>query len=108
MNAASALPVITIQSTAMASRRVFRPVALDCGSVYFTVSAMPTEAVDAATLPFFSQPPCCERCGGRGEIRVHFDRDCELVRGDHFHRICPCGYRWVEQCRERPAEQQRS
>ena len=40
---------------------------------------MPPEAVDADTLPFFSQLPCCERCGGRGEIRVHFDRDCELA-----------------------------
>jgi len=42
---------------------------------------MPTEAVDADTLPFFSQPARCERCGGRGEIRVHFDRDCGLVGG---------------------------
>jgi len=23
----------------------------------------------------------------RHEIRVHFDRDCDLVRGDHFHRV---------------------
>jgi hypothetical protein len=35
-------------------------------------------------------------------------RDCELVRGDHFHRICPCGHRWVEQCSERRAVGARS
>jgi hypothetical protein len=41
----------------------------------------------------------CSRCGARFEIRVHFDRDCEEVTGGaHYHRICNCGYRWIEQC----------
>jgi hypothetical protein len=40
----------------------------------------------------------CPRCGARYEIRVHFDRDCALVRGDHFHRVCPKGHRWIERC----------
>jgi len=45
--------------------------------------------VSAATLPPFSNMRAvCARCGARWGIRVHFDRDCALVRGDHFHRIC--------------------
>jgi hypothetical protein len=36
---------------------------------------------------------------GRGET---FDRDCALVRGDHFHRLCRCGHEWLEQCSENP------
>jgi hypothetical protein len=39
----------------------------------------------------------------RCEIRVHFDRGCaEVTGGDHFHRICPCGHRWVERASEGP------
>ena len=49
--------------------------------------------IDVATLP---------GAAPRDEIRVHFDRDCAEMRGDHFHRICPCGHRWVERCREDP------
>ena len=57
--------------------------------------------VDAATLPLFSNMRAvCARCGGRREIRVHYDRDCPLVRGTHFHRLCACGYSWVEQTSE--------
>jgi len=56
--------------------------------------------VDAATLPPFTNQRGCARCGARYEIRVHFDRDCELVRGDHFHRVCSCGHRWLERCSE--------
>jgi len=37
---------------------------------------------------------------GRRLIRVHFDRDCAEARGDHFDRLCPCGHRWAERCRE--------
>jgi len=49
--------------------------------------------VDVATLPPFSNHRAvCARCGARYEIRVHFDRGCELARGgDHFHRLCRCG-----------------
>ena len=25
-----------------------------------------------------------------------------VVGGEHFHRICNCGHRWAEQCREAP------
>jgi len=58
---------------------------------------MPTPApVDASELPSFSNQAGCSRCGARYEIRVHFDRDCALVRGAHFHRICRCGHRWLE------------
>lgn len=59
--------------------------------------------VDAATLPPFSnQRAVCERCGNRREIRVHFDRGCELARGgDHYHRLCRCGHEWLERCDER-------
>ena len=61
---------------------------------------MKASAVDVTTLPPFSNHRAvCVRCGRRFEIRVHFDRDCALVRGAHFHRLCPCGHRWVEQAR---------
>src|SRR5712691_7313104 len=56
----------------------------------------PAEPVDVATLPPFSNQRGCPRCGARYEIRVHFDRDCAEVRGDHFHRLCRCGHRWLE------------
>src|SRR4029453_1611779 len=46
------------------------------------------------------RPRPCRRCGGRGPIRVHFDRDCARARGDHFHRRCPCGHEWIERCHE--------
>src|SRR5438552_370331 len=55
-----------------------------------------------AALPPFSNQRGCLRCGARYEIRVHFDRDCAEVRGDHFHRVCPSGHRWVEPCSEGP------
>ena len=58
--------------------------------------------LDAATLPPFSNQRGCPRCGARYEIRVHFDRDCAEVRGDHFHRLCRCGHRWLERCSENP------
>ncbi len=61
---------------------------------------MPAKAVDVATLPPFSNQRGCPRCGARYEIRVHFDRDCAAVRGDHFHRLCRCGHRWLERCGE--------
>ncbi|HKA28014.1 MAG TPA: hypothetical protein VKH82_01470 [Candidatus Binatia bacterium] len=62
---------------------------------------MTTAPVDAAALPPFSNMRArCARCGGRQLIRVHFDRDCTEARGDHFHRVCPCGHRWAERCRE--------
>jgi len=41
--------------------------------------------MDVARLPPFTNQRGCLRWGARYEIRVHFDRDCELVRGDHFH-----------------------
>ena len=60
-------------------------------------------AANAATLPPFSNHRAvCAACGRRFEIRVHFDRDCRLVRGDHFHRFCRCGYGWIEQMAEQP------
>jgi len=58
---------------------------------------MTTAPVDETDLPPYRHP--CPRCGGRGPIRVHFDRDCGAVRGDHYHREClACGARWLEQC----------
>jgi len=61
--------------------------------------------LDAAALPPFSNMRAvCARCGARREIRVHFDRGCEVVRGgSHFHRLCRCGYEWVETCSEAAA-----
>jgi hypothetical protein len=56
--------------------------------------------VEQANLPPYRPPGPCPRCGGRGPIRVHFDRDCTEVRGDHYHRVCECGARWVERCSE--------
>jgi len=50
--------------------------------------------------PLTDQRARCPRCGDGRPIRVHFDRDCADARGDHFHNICPCGYEWVERCRE--------
>ena len=50
----------------------------------------------------FSQERGCAWCGARYEIRVHFDRDCAEVRGDHFHRRCRCGHEWIEQCGANP------
>ena len=48
--------------------------------------------------PFTNERAVCASCGARGEIRVHFDRSCAQARGDHFHRICRCGYEWLERC----------
>jgi len=62
---------------------------------------MTVEPVDETDLPPYGHRGPCPRCGGRGPIRVHFDRDCGAVRGDHYHRLCPCGYQWVERCGER-------
>lgn|GEM_PF-5620658 len=61
--------------------------------------------IDVATLPPFSnQRAVCSKCGGRREIRVHYDRGCNLTQGgEHFHRLCPCGYEWLERCSEDPA-----
>jgi len=64
---------------------------------------MTSAPVDEADLPPFSNQRGCAHCGGRGPIRVHFDRDCARARGDHFHRVCPCGAEWIERCSERPA-----
>jgi hypothetical protein len=50
------------------------------------------DAVDVATLPPFSNQRGCPQFGARHEIRVHFDRDCALVRGERFHRLCRCGH----------------
>jgi hypothetical protein len=61
---------------------------------------MTTAPVDETDLPPYRHRGPCPRCGGRGPIRVHFDRDCAEVRGDHYHRLCPCGYQWVERCTE--------
>ncbi len=51
---------------------------------------MQAEPQDVATLPPFSNQRGCPQCGARYEIRVHFNRDCARVRGDHFHRVCRC------------------
>ncbi len=61
-------------------------------------------AVDVATLPLFTGMRArCPRCRSGPPIRVHFDRGCVAVQGgEHFHRICRCGYSWPEQCTERP------
>ena len=61
---------------------------------------MPSAPVEPTDLPPYRQRGPCPRCAGRGPIRVHFDRDCAEVRGDHYHRLCPCGYQWVERCTE--------
>jgi len=64
-------------------------------------SALSETAISAATLPLFTNlHPLCARCGGRREIRVHYCPGCRLVRGAHFHRLCPCGERWAEQTSE--------
>ena len=43
----------------------------------------------------------CERCGARYGIRVHYDRRCRLVRGEHLHRLSRCGFESAER-RENP------
>jgi hypothetical protein len=58
------------------------------------------EGVRVSTLPPFSNQRGCPSCGARYELRVHFDRDCAEVGGDHFHRVCRCGAEWVERCSE--------
>jgi hypothetical protein len=63
---------------------------------------MPIGPVDEATLPPFSNQDGCPHCGRRGPIRVHFDRDCARVGGEHFHRIGTCGHEWLERCSARP------
>jgi hypothetical protein len=58
---------------------------------------------NASTLPPFSnQHGGCPRCRARYEIRVHFDRTCPEVDGDHFHRECRCGHVLAEQTSEAP------
>jgi hypothetical protein len=65
---------------------------------------MRTQPVHVSTLPPFSNMRArCARCSARYEIRVHFDRGCAEVAGAaHYHRICNCGFRWVEQGTEPP------
>jgi hypothetical protein len=58
-------------------------------------ACVPPVPPDEADLPPFRQNGRARNCGRR-LIRVHFDRDCAEARGDHFHRVCPCGDRWVE------------
>jgi hypothetical protein len=62
------------------------------------MTAAPVEQSDLP--PFSNQRARCARCGNRRLIRVHCDRDCAEAHGDHFHRVCLCGYRWVERCSE--------
>lgn len=53
--------------------------------------------IDVSILPPFSNASRCVKCGARWEIRVHFDRGCaEVTGGEHFHRVCNCGHRWIE------------
>jgi len=60
-----------------------------------------TAQVDAARLPpFTNHRAVCAACGRRFGLRVHFDRDCPLAHGDHFHRVCECGERWLERVSE--------
>jgi hypothetical protein len=63
---------------------------------------MDADPLHVTTLPPFSNARArCQRCGARREIRVYYDRGCAaVVGGEHFHRICNCGHRWAEQCRE--------
>jgi hypothetical protein len=66
---------------------------------------MRTTSAHVATLPPFSNQHGCPACGAHREIRVHFDRDCaEVTGGDHFHRVCSCGNRWVELDQRRAVE----
>jgi hypothetical protein len=66
---------------------------------------MDTIAVDAAMLPPFSNMRArCSACGARYEIRVHFDRDCALVKGEHFQpRVPVVGNQWIERCSQTPS-----
>jgi hypothetical protein len=58
---------------------------------------MTTQPVEVETLPPFSNQSRCALCGRGYCIRVHFDRGCaEMREGEHFHRICDCGHRWIE------------
>jgi hypothetical protein len=66
------------------------------------VADMHAEPVEVASLPPFSRQRGCPRCGAPYAIRVHFDRDCALVRVDHFHRVCRCGHECLERCSENP------
>ena len=43
---------------------------------------MPTAPVEPTDLPPYRHRGPCPRCGGRGPIRVHFDRDCREVLGE--------------------------
>jgi hypothetical protein len=65
---------------------------------------MQTEPVHVSQLPPFSNMRArCAKCGGGPPIWVIFCRDdCSVTGGAHFHRRCErCGYRWIEQTRER-------
>ena len=70
---------------------------------------MQTQAIHVSQLPPFSNHRArCPQCGARYEIRVHFDRGCaEVTGGDHFHRICNCGFRWIERGSQRSVFDQR-
>jgi hypothetical protein len=59
-----------------------------------------TAPAEASLPPFTNQRAICAGCGRRGGIRVHFDRDCARAKGDHFHRLCPCGQEQIEGCQE--------
>ena len=66
---------------------------------------MPTTPVQVEVLPPFSNASRCANCGVRYPIRVHFDRGCsEVIAGDHFHRICDCGHRWIERSASKPLD----
>jgi hypothetical protein len=56
--------------------------------------------ITAADLPPYTFRQPCRQCRRRAPAMVIFDRDCAEVRGDHYHRVCPCGHRWVDRCSE--------
>jgi hypothetical protein len=66
---------------------------------------MDATPVDVTALPPFTNMRArCPECGAGAPVRVHFDRGCRMaVGGDHFHRICPNGHEWLEQCGEASA-----
>ncbi len=54
------------------------------------------DSIDAATLPKFTNENRCARCDRFWGLRIRYCPSCSRIRGQHFHRFCPCGATWEE------------
>ncbi len=106
VSAASALAAGVMTADARARRRATAPEPASQGTTAsgssFRIRPAPAQAARRAPSRTTAWPSSRSRGAPAGaepyrdgvlhRIRVHFDRDCNLVRGDHFHRVSRCGH----------------